>query len=89
MRKYLLIFLILAGFSKLGAETILLIYPPSFNQRISGRYVEFNLVGREELPDSVYNLPVEVRRTFAEFSRADLMATGGLSFFLKMEILTP
>ena len=88
MKKYFFIFLIFLGISQLGAETLVQIYPPSLFGFVSGRLAVFNLLegngrNKDDPMPAIYNLPVEVRQIVKKFSFADLMVTGGLSFFFE------
>jgi len=90
MKKQIFILLIFFGISQLGAETLLQIYPPSWFEFVSGKRAVLNLLTGNEndtIP-AIYNLPIEVRKTVAEFSFADLMVAGGLSFFFQDKALS-
>jgi len=100
MKKQIFILLFFIGISQLGAETLLQIYPPSLIQFVSGKYAIHNTL-REDTFETIiddtfskesgytmFNLPIEIRKTIANFSFADLMITSGSSFYFENNALS-
>jgi len=88
MKKRIFILLILFGMSQLYAETLFQIYPPSWFGLVSGRNTMFSGFEENEDEPKTYNLPIEIRQTLAKSSVADLMFTGGLSFYSEKNTLS-
>jgi hypothetical protein len=100
MKKQIFILLFSFGISQLGAETLLQIYPPSLLQFVSGKYAIYNTFREDTLETitddtfskesgyTMFNLPIEIRKTIASFSFADLMITSGSSFYFENNALS-
>ncbi|MCL2801125.1 MAG: hypothetical protein FWD28_05140 [Treponema sp.] len=95
MKKCIFIIFALLNVSLLNAETQLLVYPPSFAQFVSGKHVLYNSF-REGTLDTIrqdtfskesgytmYNFPIEIRKTIIEISDYYFMGSGGLSFYFE------
>jgi len=88
MKKFFPVLFFL-GISQLYAETLVQVYFPSFCEFVSGKYPVFSSFKENEVEyDSLYNFPIEIRQTVAKFSFADLMFTGGLSFYFENKDLS-
>jgi len=89
MKRYIFILLTFLGLSQLYAETLIQVYFPSFCEFVSGKHPVFSLFKETDVDyDSLYNFPIELRQTMARFSFADLMFTGGLSFYFENKVLS-
>jgi hypothetical protein len=79
MKKQVLVLLALLGTSQLEAETLAQVYFPFFGL-LSLSSSDYSIFG-------IYKLPLEIRQTIAKFPFADLMVTGGLSFYFEDKAL--